>query len=295
MPAVQAKSLDVLVARFIAFRETQDSPPATIIAFRSYLRRFVQWADVEGLTLAELELDDLDTFIAACYGRNGYSSKKGAVTALRAFYRWAVKRKHAVVNVADGLELPNKPKRRRPTFYEPEQLARLLRDGFDHPRDRLICLLLGRHGQRVSSTIAIKWADVDFRREVIHYPPVKAMVNDGVSMPLDINTATQLKAWKALQRNTGPESFVFETIRGHHRDDDAFRSALRTACKRTGVPYRGAHELRRTCITTLLHMGEPLHVVSAQVAGHSHISTTVDHYAGVKPQGVAEAIARLPY
>lgn len=288
----QAERNAAQVKRFLQWRETQETPRATLISFRVYLTKWVAWAGDR--PLAELTLGDLDDFVLDCYGHLGYSSKKAAVTALRAFYRWGVKRKHLPVNVAVELELPRKPRRERPTYYQPEQVAAILSQ-LDHT-DRLITLLLVRHGQRITATTSLRWGDIDWKAGVVRYPPTKQQL-DGLRLPLDKDTATQLKAWQALTRNTGPEAWVFPAHLhpSRHRCTDNYRASLQWACKRAGVPYRGAHELRRTAITTLLKMGVPLHVVSKQYAGHSHVSTTVEHYAGPDDDSLADAIAALPF
>src|SRR5690348_16241208 len=104
-----------MVQRFLQWRITQETPPATIISFRVYLTKWVEWA--EDRPLAELTLADLDDFVMDRYGGHGYSSKKAAITAPRAFYRWGVKRRHLPLNVAVELELPRKPRRPAPTYY----------------------------------------------------------------------------------------------------------------------------------------------------------------------------------
>ena len=158
---------------------------------------------------------------------------------------------------------------KRPTYYRPDEAARLLA-AFVDPMDRLIATILLRHGQRLNAVLSLSWAQVDFDKAVIRYSAMKTQ-RRGLTLPLDTDTGRMLKAWRALQTKTDPTDHVFEsrTRPGHHRHDDGFRDALAAACRRAGVPYRGAHELRRTCATTLLDMGEPLHRVSQ--IGRAHV------------------------
>ena len=292
MRAVEPLPNRQLVERFLAYRETQMTPRRTITAWRSYLGRWADWLGEK--SISDATVADLEDFIADTFGSRGYSSRKGVYIALRAFYKWAARRGVVATNVALDLDLPKKPRRRRPTFYKPEEVARILRE-FRFQDDQLICTVLARHGQRITPTITLRWRQVDFERALIQYDAAK----DGapITLPLDAETGRSLRAWYHLLGSPSGEEFVFPSRNhaGRHRGKDEFRESLRRACKRAGVQYRGPHELRRTLATTLLQMGEPLHVVSRQVLGHSNVQVTVDHYAGVEELDVAASIRALPY
>ena len=48
--------------------------------------------------------------------------------------------------------------------------------------------------------------------------------------------------------------------------------------ERAGLGQARLHDLRHTCITLLLTMGTPPHIVQA-IAGHSHVDVTMTIYA----------------
>lgn len=284
----QAKPTPAEVDRFVRWLGANEYVPTTQQQYRSVLRRFHEWLaerDPHAATTA-----DLEDFVLDVYGHLGYASKKNAQVALRTYYGWLQRRGHVPSNPADDLTWPRK-RRKRPTFYHPEQVAALLR-GFQHPGDELLARVLARHGQRLTPTITLRWGQVDFGNACIRYAPAKG---SAITMPLDLDTGKRLRAWKALAKDTAPEGWVFPGRAGRHRNPDAFRDALQAACREAGVPYRGVHELRRTLTTTLLQMGEPLHRVSRQVLGHASVTTTAEHYAGVDDDDVGGAIRRLPY
>lgn len=284
----QAKPTPKSVERFVHWLRANEYVPATQQQYRSVLRRYHDWlGDRDELAVTTADLED---FVLDVYGHLGYSSKKNAQVALRTYYGWLRRRKLVPSNPADDLTWPRK-RRKRPTFYHPEQVAAILRS-FQAPGDELLARVLARHGQRLTPTITLRWGQVDFCHAVIRYAPAKG---SAITMPLDLDTAKRLRAWKALAKDGRPDAWVFPGRAGRHRNQDAFRDALHAACREAGVPYRGVHELRRTLTTTLLQMGEPLHRVSQQVLGHANVATTVEHYAGVDDDDVGAAIRRLPY
>lgn len=284
----QAKPNPPQVDRFVHWLRANEYVETTRQQYASVLRRYHEWLD-ERDPLA-VTTADLEDFVLDVYGHLGYASKKNAQCALRTFYGWLRRRGQIASNPADELTWPRK-RRKRPTFYQPEQVAAIFR-GFHHPGDELLARVLARHGQRLTPTITLRWGMIDFGRAVVRYAPAKGSV---ITMPLDQDTGKRLKAWRALSKDSGPEAWVFPGRAGRHRNPDAFRDALQGACREAGVEYRGVHELRRSAATTLLQMGVPLHVVSTKVLGHANVQTTVDHYAGVDDDDVGAAMRRLPY
>lgn len=281
-----------IVERYLRHRRTQGAPPNTVQAQRYYLSRLGTWAGDRPLNT--LTLVDLEDFVGETFGHLSYHTRRCSQSHLRAFYRWADKRGYADSVVAEGLEWPKRPRRERPTYYKPEQVAAILGQ-LNDPLDRLLATILVRHGQRVGRTISLQWRHVDFEAAVIHYPPWKGC--KAMTMPLDKDTGRLLQAWRAISRYTDPDDWLFcsKRTRVYHRQATEFRTVLRAACLRAGVPYRGAHEFRRTLATTLLNSGVPLKAVSENVLGHSDVETTLRHYAGVDDDSVADSLRNLPF
>ena len=291
--AQRAETVADLLPKFYRRCVSDDLPRGTLVGWRGYLGRFSAYVgDTPASTISVAQVDD---FIVDTYGGLSHASKRGALVALRAFFRWAHQRDHVPANPAEHVRLRRARPRERPTYYRPEEAARLLA-AFVDPQDRLIAVLLLRHGQRVNSTLSLRWRNVDLDRAVIRYEPQK-LQRRGLTLPLDVDTGRMLKAWKAISIDPSPDGWVFASTShpGHHRYDDGFRDSLRAACRRAGVQYRGAHELRRTCATTLLQQGEPLHVVSRGVLGHSSVQTTITHYAGSDDEDIGMMLRRLPF
>jgi integrase len=79
---------------------------------------------------------------------------------------------------------------------------------------------------------------------------------------------------------------VFPSRRGTLMEPDNLRrswSVIRTAASLPGVRF---HDLRHTCVTLLLDLGVPPHVVR-EIVGHSAIEVTMTIYAHASPESVA--------
>lgn len=69
-------------------------------------------------------------------------------------------------------------------------------------------------------------------------------------------------------------------------------SALRRALARAGLPTIRFHDLRHTCISLLVALGEHPRVIM-QIAGHANINITMDVYAHVQDEQQSAALQNL--
>lgn len=290
VPVLSEGALAPEINRFVSHLYANAPESATAYHYSKWLRQFSR-AHLD-LPLASVTTEILEDYLNVTLSRCAPSTKRAHISVLRSFFKYLRSRGKIVENPAAELAYP-KSRRRRPTYYSPEQVARILQEA-TAGRDKMLLTLLARHGQRVGAVIALRWREVDFERAIVHYPSTSDSKN-AMSMPLDVDTARMMRAWRACNPDAGGEDYVFASRQGGHLGHTAVLQLIKRTCKRCGVPYRGAHEFRRTVATTLLQMGEPLHQVSRGVLGHSSVATTVAHYAGADDEDVAGMIRRLPY
>lgn len=74
-------------------------------------------------------------------------------------------------------------------------------------------------------------------------------------------------------------------------EPDNLRRSWNPVRKKFGLPHR-FHDLRRTCITLLMDLGVPPHVVM-QIAGHSDQGVTMQVYAHVSLEEKRRALEKL--
>ena len=124
-------------------------------------------------------------------------------------------------------------------------------------------------GLRISETLSLKWASVDFdRRSVsVSQGKTKAAKREVILIPA---LCGLLRAWK-LKQDPGVERvfpFPYRTVHG----------ALRRAEDAAGLPHYRIHELRHTYASMLIAEGLDLNFIAGQL-GHSTPTITLEIYA----------------
>jgi integrase len=86
-------------------------------------------------------------------------------------------------------------------------------------------------------------------------------------------TITEALAKRILAVKTGPDGYVFRTVRGAFITRSLFFREFGGAKKRAGIDGLRVHDLRHTAISWWVNAGIPLHEVRDR-AGHTDLSTT---------------------
>jgi integrase len=85
---------------------------------------------------------------------------------------------------------------------------------------------------------------------------------------------------------------VFPPRRGTPMEPDNLRRSLTQIRRAAGLDAVRFHDLRHTCVTLLLDLGVPPHVVR-EIAGHSDIDVTMTIYAHVSLEEKRKALRKL--
>jgi integrase len=85
---------------------------------------------------------------------------------------------------------------------------------------------------------------------------------------------------------------VFASRRGTPMEPDNLRRSWGEIQNRAGLGATRFHDLRHTCVTLLLDLGTPPHVVR-EIVGHSAIEVTMTIYAHVSLDGKRKALRKL--
>ena len=148
-------------------------------------------------------------------------------------------------------------------------------------------------GLRRSELLALRWADVDFdsRQVVVRRSKTEAGER---TVPMFGSARRVLLEQKAASRFKRPEDLVFPTAVGTaERPADWARREFLPARERAKLrDTLRLHDLRHYAVSRLIEQGANILLVS-KVAGHSKPAVTLNVYAHLFTEGLAEAAERF--
>lgn len=173
------------------------------------------------------------------------------------------------------------PERQMERILSDEEAERLIWNSGKSLRPVVVTAL--RTGMRKSEILAVRWADVDFKRRYIRVERSK----NNRSRKIPMNSALRDELSK-LRRNDS--EYVFTQIKSSERLR-CVASAFKTACKHAGLNRLRFHDLRHTFATNLVMAGSDL-VTVKEILGHSDFSMTV-RYSHPSDKRKMEAVEKL--
>ena len=279
--------MKALLRRYLRhLAEERNLSPNTLRAYRRDLERFVAFlaGDYLGREAADLGPRDADALAVRSYlaglarAEVGARSRARALSALRGFFRYAVREGERPDDPTAGVAAPKQP-RHLPRHLRPGEIEKLIEaaDG-DEPlarRDRALLELLYASGLRVGELVGLDWGDIDLEARVLRVLGKggrERMVPFG--RPAAAALERWLEAWPDLRDAADASEPVFLNHRGGRLTDRSVRRVLdryvRRAALAAGVH---PHTLRHTFATHLLEGGADLRAIQ-ELLGHSSLSTT---------------------
>ncbi len=184
--------------------------------------------------------------------------------------------------------------RRLPTVLAPEELRRLF-DVARDPKHKALLMTLYGAGLRLSEALALKPADIDGGRMLIH---VRLGKGTGGGKDRMVKLSPQLLAvLREYWRVNRPTSWLFPRRSDPDRpmeDGTAYRAVVRAA-RRAGITRRvSPHTLRHSYATHLLDAGTDLRTIQL-LLGHRNLKTTslYVHVSQARLNGAASPLDRL--
>jgi site-specific recombinase XerD len=163
--------------------------------------------------------------------------------------------------------------KRLPTVLAPEELRRLF-DVARDPKHKALLMTLYGAGLRLSEALALKPADIDSRRMLVH---VRLGKGAGGGKDRMVKLSPQLlAALRDYWRLSRPKCWLFPRTSDPDRpmeDGTAYRAVVRAA-RRAGITKRvSPHTLRHSYATHLLDAGTDLRTIQL-LLGHGSLKTT---------------------
>ena len=254
---------------------------ATVENYLPIIHAFLAERFATGAVAPErLSVRDVNRFIVRQSQRLSRSRAKLLVTALRSFLRHLHQRGDIPTDLASAL-LPVVSWRLSGVAKSlaPEQVEAVL-DSCDPRtaagrRDRAILLLLARLGLRAGEVAAMTLDDLDWGSGVVSVSG-KGQRRETLPLPREVGEA--LVAYLRDARPQCPTRRVFVRIHAPHvgfAGPAAITNVVHRALSRAGIdpPFKGAHLLRHSLATAMLHHGASLEEIG-QILRHAAPETT---------------------
>jgi len=220
--------------------------------------------------------------------------------------------------VTDGrITLPEQPKKKDIRVFTPEEQKAIEQECKNH-RWGIIIVLDLYSGMRQGEILALKWNDIDFKKNTIKInKQLSRLKNFDDSIPEKTVLAIQpytknnhdriisvspaiieklkeyQEAEQAIKKLWGKayqdSNLVFCREDGYFVEPKTFQDFFKRVLKNASISNGNVHACRHTFATRALEAGIPVKVVS-QILGHSNIQITLDTYIHVLPELQEEAM-----
>jgi len=231
----------------------------------NYLRCVSNYADFFHRSPEVLGQEDVRTFLVylATDGKASFGVVRYHVSALRFLYHVTLGQVWAV----DGIPYPKREKT-LPTIPSREQVVRFLK-GVPNIKHRAALMTCYAGGLRLSEAVALKIADVDSRRMVIHVHRGKG-AKDRI-VPL---STTLLELLRVYYKAVRPQDWLFPGRYGQHLSTRVIDTVCLRVRRELGIKTKlTVHTLRHAFATHLLDAGTNLRTIQ-MILGHSSIQST---------------------
>ena len=263
---------------------------ATVAAYGQDLAQFEDWLHADAQPAAALTLDrpegitrkHVQRFVASLH-REGlaHSSMARKISALRAFFRYALKMRRIENDPTQGVRNP-KQQTRHPATLNVDQAFALLdtpagpsenADPARERRDLALAELLYGAGLRISEALDLNVRDVDPDSGVVR---VLGKGNKTRLAPISDTARDALTRWLDARHALAPssEQALFVGMRGARLNRRQATRIIEELSARAGLPVHiSPHSLRHSYATHLLEGGADLRSVQ-ELLGHARLSTT---------------------
>jgi type 1 fimbriae regulatory protein FimE len=163
----------------------------------------------------------------------------------------------------------------------PAEVAKLIkaasRSGRHGPRDKVLVMLMYRHGLRVSEAVSLRWDQVDLEGGLLAV--TRAKNGEPSTHPL---RGPELRELRQLRRKWPDSAYLFVSERGGPMTTSNVRKLLTRLGEVIGMPHLHPHQLRHALGYYLAAKGEDTRAIQLYL-GHKNIRHTA-RYTALSPE-----------
>ena len=271
----------MMINQFLDYlRYERNASPQTVQTYEESLRAFESYLTFRdnGLSIDSVDTDLIRDWMESSMDKgNSASTINKNLSALRSFFRFALKRGLVKKDPAHAVTGPKKSKP-LPQFLREGEMDRLLDElewdgSYNNVRARTILLLFYEAGLRRSELIGLDDKDIDFEAAQLK---VTGKRNKQRIVPFGTELAEALKNYKAKRQEEFGETSgaLFLSDKGERVSGDQVYQIVRKYLSMvTSLKKRSPHVLRHTFATAMLNNGAGLETIKS-LLGHESVSTT---------------------
>lgn len=265
--------------------------------------KYCQYLEEQGITeLKDVKIQTVHEYVLTMdsFAPSTVRCIKGI---LREIYDWLYSRNYISFSGRQVFPLIRKdPRNKLLSYYSKEEIEQLL-SGIDTETRSGKCIyciicLLAYLGMRVGDIIGLKFSDIDWNNNLIHYNQQKT--GNPLSLPLVDEVKFPLIDYIKNGRHESADSdYVFVTLYAPYTRFRHSSSVFRMVEKSmdvAGINYEGRHHgphaLRHSLATNMMSENVPISAI-ANILGHSSTRTT-EHYLTVDETHLKELTLEVP-
>jgi integrase len=274
-----------------------------------YSERYFGDKDINSITKVDIErfkLHEIQTPVIiknragkiSCERERSIGTVHGALRMLRSCLSYAFSRellvKHPSLLFKGVIVADQETKRNRLLSFEEEQrLLTACGYGKSHLIPIIICAL--DTGHRKGAILKLRWEDVDFAQNTIHFKKEHSKSETGVISRMTPRLREALLKWSSPSlvqpwtrvrqtRERLPHNLVFGYV--------SINTAFASACKRAGIEDLRFHDLKARFISDMVYSGVGLEQ-TIKLTGNKTGRIVIDHYVRTDAERTAEAFRKL--
>lgn len=265
------KLIDIYENHYLP-EKTSKRAASTVAGYDSSMRLHVlpRWGECE---IEDICPDDLQEWIDS-FELAGAAEK--AFKCLRQIIRWWVRKKRLhIVDPTAYIEL-NSREPYRPEVLDATEVSEMLRGMWGHWAEAVtICAVT--LGLRRGEACALEWSDINLKTGEVRINKSRQYVNSQI---ITVKTKTEKSTRSCYLPKFARQRL--RQIKGHGLligdvSPDKAARAIKSQCKKVGVPYVSMTNMRHTWATLAIEAGIGIETV-AMMLGHTEISTAYNHY-----------------
>ena len=270
-----------MIDQFLNYlRFERNASEQTVNTYEESLREFEAYLTFRdgGLSLRAADTDLIRDWMESLMDRgNNASTINKKLSALRSFYRFALKRRLVEKDPAHAVTGPKKTKP-LPQFVREGEMDRLIDDrewgdDFKDVRARTLLLLLYEAGLRRSELTGLDDGDVDLEARQLK---VTGKRNKQRIVPFGNELANALRLYQEVRNEAvvRDSNALFVGDKGHRMTGrQVYEIVHRELTGATSLKKRSPHVLRHSFATAMLNNGAGLESIK-KLLGHESVSTT---------------------